>query len=106
MTPSPLCSPSLHLNLTHPHHPSCAHSTASPLLTRLAWDVLIAGRVAAESVNSWREGFRGARTGSGGRNGLPGSPSLCCVSMLLQRWGWNSALQCTPDSTLWRDSCP
>jgi hypothetical protein len=111
--PSPLCSPSLHLNLTHPHQPSCALSTASPLLTRLAWDVLIPGRAAVESVNSWREGFRGARTGSGGavmgpwyQDGLPESPSWCCESMLLQRWSWNSALQCTPDSTLCRDSCP
>jgi len=68
--PSPLWSPSLHLNLTHPHQPSCVLSTASPLLTRLAWDVLIPGRAAVESVNSWREGFRGARTGWGSRNGL------------------------------------
>jgi hypothetical protein len=41
-----------------------ALSTASPLLTCLAWDLLIPGRAAVESVNSWREGFRGARTGS------------------------------------------
>jgi len=110
--PSPLCSPSLHLNLTHPHQPSCAHSTASPLLTRLAWDVLIPGRAAVESVNFWREGFREARTGSGGavmgpwdQDGLTDSSSWYCALMLLQRWSWISALQYTPDSTLYRDSC-
>jgi len=57
--------------LTRPHRFSpiltglhFALSTASPLLTCLAWDLLIPGRAAVEGVNSWREGFRGARTGS------------------------------------------
>jgi hypothetical protein len=66
-----LRSPSLHLNLTRPHPSSpiltglrFALSAASPLLTCLAWDLLIPGRAAVESVNSWREKFRGARTGS------------------------------------------
>jgi len=36
------------------------------LLTPFAWDILFPGRATIESVNSWREGFRGARTGSGG----------------------------------------
>jgi hypothetical protein len=44
----------------------CALSTASPLLTRLAWGVVIPGCATVESVNSRREGFRGARTGSTG----------------------------------------
>ncbi|RFU34197.1 Phosphatidylserine decarboxylase, partial [Scytalidium lignicola] len=30
--------------------------------------VLVPGLTAVESVDSWEEGFRGARTGSGGRN--------------------------------------
>jgi len=38
--------------LTRSHQPSCAHSIASPLLTRLAWDVLIPDCAAIESVNS------------------------------------------------------
>src|ERR1700710_723407 len=92
MTPSPLCSPSLHLNLTHPHQPSRALSTASPLLTRLAWDVLIPGRAAVESVNSWREGFRGARTGPGGavmgpwyQDGLPDFTILVlCINAIAE----------------------
>jgi hypothetical protein len=70
--PSPLYSPSLHPNLTHPHHLSRAHSTTSPLLTPLAWDVVIPGRATVESVNFWREGFRGARIGSGGPSWAPG----------------------------------
>jgi hypothetical protein len=49
----------------HPSSPaSIVRSTASPLLTRPAWAVLIPGRAAIENVNSWREGFRGARKGS------------------------------------------
>ncbi len=56
---------------THPRFTS-----TSPILTRLcavhrltpthpsSQSALISGRAAVESVNSWREGFRGARTGS------------------------------------------
>jgi hypothetical protein len=46
-SPRPLCSPIL----TGLH---CAFSTASPVLTRLAWDIVIPGRATVESVNSWR----------------------------------------------------
>ena len=63
----PLRSPSLTSTsafLTHPHRPPFCALHRSPLLTHLALDLLIPGRAAVESVNSWREGFRGARTGS------------------------------------------
>jgi hypothetical protein len=70
--PLPFCSPSLHLNLTYPHRPPlCALyrlNSAHPSCL----GVLIPGRAAVESVNSWREGFRRARTGSRGAVMAPG----------------------------------
>jgi len=48
---SPLCSPSLHRNLT---------------LFAWPWDMTNPGRATTESANSQREGCRGARAGSPG----------------------------------------
>jgi hypothetical protein len=65
---SPLYSPSLYLNLTHPYPSLPAFLCALHRLTsayQSCLGVLIPGRAAIESINSWREGVKGARTGSG-----------------------------------------
>jgi hypothetical protein len=91
-----------------------ASSSPSPLITSappsLAWGVIILvallSRVSTSDEKDPVEPERapGAIMGSWYQNELPGSPSWCCVSMLLQRWSWNSALQCTPYSSLCRNS--
>jgi hypothetical protein len=66
---TPLYPPSLHLNLTYPHLSSLGFLCTLYRLTSIhpsRLGGLIHDREAAESVNSWRERFKGARTGSRG----------------------------------------
>ena len=66
---SPLCSPSLHLNLTHPHRPSCAHSTltsAHPFCLGCAIPRSRGCRerqLLARRIQGSQNGLRGARDG-------------------------------------------
>jgi len=69
---SPLYSPRLHLNLTHPHPSSPAFLCALRHLTSThlsCLGVVISGRGVVESGNSWREGFSGAIIGPWYHNG-------------------------------------